>query len=248
MIGPRRLLPLALALLWAAAAVGEPHAGLEYQRAPVAGGAAHLITVDLAQTRLQMLDARDFGETALTARQFQERSGATAVVNGPFFDLDGTPMGLLVVDGAERRGLRPVDWGVFSLDAAGASIVHTRDWKPRDGVRQAFQVGPRLLVGGEPVALKKQSARRTALCVQDPSHLRVVVVDHSLEANALTAALKGLGCQDALNLDGGGSSQLYLARAGATIDVPGDEPIPVALGFFADGSAAINSGAGCNCR
>ncbi len=247
MSGFRRLAPLAIALLWAAVAVGEPHAGLEYERVPLGGGSGHLLSIDLSQTRLQMLDARDFGSVALTAKQFQEVSGATAVVNGPFFDLDGTPMGLLVVDGAERNGLRPVDWGVFALDGQGASIVHTKEWKPRAGVTQAFQVGPRLLVDGQPVSLKKQSARRTALCVKDAQHVSVLVVDYGMEANALTAALHGFGCTDALNLDGGGSTQLYLERGPVTVDVTGHEPVPVALGFFADGSAAINQSRGCSC-
>lgn len=221
--------------------------GLRYEYLSLSGGGAHLLTVDLEDTELRVLDARDHGADALTAREFQARTGATAVVNGPFFDLDGSPMGLLIVDGEERVPLRPVDWGVFALDGAGASIVHTRDWTSRPGVTNAFQVGPRLVVAGTPVELKRQSARRTALCVLDDGRLKVAVVDHGLDFNALAGFLAGQGCVDALNLDGGRSTQLYLQRASAEVDVRGGDPVPVALGFFARGTTEIRGRRGCAC-
>jgi uncharacterized protein YigE (DUF2233 family) len=222
--------------------------GLRYEYAPLGPGVGgHLLTVDLEGTEMRLLDARDLGEKALTAREFQARSGATAVVNGPFFDLDGTPMGLLVVDGEQRGSLRPVDWGVFALDESGPSIVHTKEWADRPGVSQAFQVGPRLLVEGAVVPLKRQSARRTALCVLEDARLKVAVVDQKVDATRLASFLSEQGCVDALNLDGGGSTQLYLKRASAEVDVPGDEPVPVALAFFAKGTAEIRSRRGCGC-
>ncbi len=238
---------LLLIALHAQAGPGE-EAGLRYEYAPLAAGVGgHLLTVDLAETELRLLDARDLGADALTAREFQARTGATAVVNGPFFDVDGSPMGLLIVDGEEREALRPVDWGVFALDGEGPSIVHTRDWAARDGVRQAFQVGPRLMVDGTPTPLKRQSARRTALCVLPDNRVEVAVVDQSLDATRLADFLAEQGCVDALNLDGGGSTQLYLKSATAEVDVPGHDPIPIALGFFARGTAEIRGRRGCGC-
>lgn len=223
-------------------------AGLRYEYAPLAAGVGgHLLTIDLDETELRLLDARDLGASALTAREFQARTGATAVVNGPFFDLDGTPMGLLIVDGEQRGSLRPVDWGVFALDTSGPSIVHTRDWRAREGVRQAFQVGPRLMVEGRPMPLKRQSARRTALCLLPDGRVEVAVVDQSVDASRLAGFLAGQGCVDALNLDGGGSTQLYLKSATAEVDVPGHDPIPIALGFFARGTAEIRGRRGCAC-
>jgi exopolysaccharide biosynthesis protein len=238
---------LGASALLAQAGPAEP-VGLRYEYAALGPGvSAHVITVDLSDAEMRLLDARDLGAVALTAREFQERTGATAVVNGPFFDLDGSPMGLLIVDGEARAPLRPVDWGVFALDADGPSIVHTRDWTDRDGVRQAFQVGPRLMVEGQPMTLKRQSARRTALCVLSDRRVQVAVVDQSLDASRLAAFLAEQGCVDALNLDGGGSSQLYLKSATAEVDVPGDDPIPVAVGFFARGTAEIQPRRGCGC-
>jgi len=246
------LLALFLLLMGARNSVGEtgtPGLGLTYRSVTVPGsGVAHLLTVDLKEAELRVLDSRDLNEKALTARQFQERTGATAVVNGPFFDVDGSPMGLLVVDGEPREGLRKVDWGVFAIDAQGASIVHTADWKEREGVQQALQVGPRLVVDGEAVSLKRQAARRTALCVLPDGRLNVLVAGSPLWAADLAGFLEQQGCVDALNLDGGPSSQLYLSRSGIVVDEPGSSPVPVAVGIFVKGDAEIVRPRGCGCQ
>jgi len=249
----RRLVPLVFLVLLVGvhAAAEDPTArglGLTYRSVFVPGsGSAHMLTVDLKQAELRVLDARDLQASALTAQQFLERTDATAVFNGPFFDVDGSPMGLLVVDGERRGALRPVDWGVFSIDAQGASIVHTADWVEREGVLQALQVGPRLVVAGEALALKRQAARRTALCVLPDGRLNVLVAGSPLWAGDLAGFLKDQGCTDALNLDGGPSSQLYLSRAGIVVDEPGSSPVPVAVGIFVKGDAEIVRPRSCSC-
>jgi len=215
------------------AATSGPSAPLSYRFAETPGGVgAHLLRADLNRVQLKLLHAEDLGASALSARQFLERSGATAVFNGPFFDLDGSPMGLLIVDGVERVGLRAVDWGVFQLDESGPSIVHTRDWQPRPEVRQAFQVGPRLVVDGAALTLKRQSARRTALCVLPDGRIEVLVAGTAMWADDLAEFFVAEGCSDALNLDGGTSSQLHLRRAGILVEEPGGVPVPVAVGLF----------------
>lgn len=228
-------------------AAGEPTAPLSYQFVETpAGVGAHLLRADLERVELRLLHAKDMGAGALSARQFLDRSGATAVFNGPFFDLDGSPMGLLVVDGVERVPLRPVDWGVFSLSDKGPAIVHTKEWKPPDGVKAAFQVGPRLVVDGKALALKPQSARRTALCVLGDGRIEVLVSSSAIRAQDLADFFVSQGCIDALNLDGGTSTQLYLRRAGIVVEEPGGVAVPVAVGLFvADADAEILSRRGC---
>jgi uncharacterized protein YigE (DUF2233 family) len=232
------------------AATSGRGAPLSYRFAETAGGVgAHLLRADLDRVQLKLLYAQDLGAKALSARQFLERSGATAVFNGPFFDLDGSPMGLLIVDGVERVGLRPVDWGVFQLDESGPSIVHTRDWKPSPEVLQAFQVGPRLVVDGAALTLKRQSARRTALCVLPGGHIEVLVAGTPLWADDLAEFFVAEGCSDALNLDGGTSSQFYLRRAGIVVEEPGGVPVPVAVGLFvAEEHAEVVPRSGCRSR
>ena len=132
------------------------------------------------------------------------------------------------------------------LDGVRPSIVHTSDWKPTAGVRQAFQVGPRLLVDGAPLTLKRQSARRTALCVQSDGRIEVLVAGTAVWADDLAAFFAAEGCTDALNLDGGTSTQLYFRRSGIVIEEPGGVSVPVAVGrFVAADEAQIVKQRGC---
>lgn len=237
-------LAFVLALVLLGTARAEPPAGpfgVAYRAKSMAGGATvHVLRVDLAHADLRVLHAADHGGGHRTAAEFARRSGATAVVNASFFDVDGSPMGLLVVDGAVRQPLRPVDWGVFSVDAERkASIVHTDAWSGEAGVRQAVQSGPRLVIAGEVVGLKNQTAARTAVCVRPDGKVDLVVVERAVSLAGLARFLVDEGCRDAMNLDGGPSTQLFLDRAGVRVDVPGGTPVPIALGVFVEGAADI---------
>ena len=196
------------------------------------GGLGHLLEIDPQSAELRVLDARDHGKPAMTAQEFGVATGAAAVINAPFFDVDGSPMGLLIVDGEERQPIRKADWGVFFIDARGAHIVHTRDYGRRSGVAQAFQVGPRLVVGGEALALKPQSARRTAICTRADGRVLAMVVGNMVLASDVARFFAEQGCSDALNLDGGPSSQLWLKSGGVAVEVSGGTGVPVALGVF----------------
>jgi exopolysaccharide biosynthesis protein len=209
-----------------------------------ASAEGHMLSARPSQIRV--LDARDYGSRALTAEEFAEQSGAAAVVNASFFDADGDPMGLLVVDGDRRSRLRSVDWGVFAVDSSGqAAIVHTDQWRSRAKVRQAVQAGPRLVVDGAPLRLKKQTARRTAVCTLASGRVAVLVVDERVLASELAATLTKEGCTDALNLDGGPSSQMHFAAGGASVSIKGGWPVPTALGLFDDDVPVSKGSSGC---
>ncbi|MCO4768546.1 MAG: phosphodiester glycosidase family protein [Deltaproteobacteria bacterium] len=224
-------------------------ADLVYQRVTIPGaGQAHQLEIDLLSAELRVLDSRDHEREAMTAQEFVEATGAAAVLNGPFFDVDGSPMGLLVVDGAQRQALRRADWGVFYTDGAGAHIVHTSDYGGGSGTKQAFQVGPRLVVDSQPLALKPQSARRTAVCTKSSGKVVALVTADSVGAADLAKYLTGLGCKNALNLDGGPSSQLVVRSGGLQVDEPGGTPVPIALGVFAKRPAEERRERGGGCR
>lgn len=232
---------LCAALLVGAAAPGV----VRHERTAVDGVGVHTLDADLSSVSLRVLDSRDHGAKALTAREFLERTGATAVWNGPFFDVDGAPMGLLVVDGKVLQGLRPVDWGVFYVDAEGARIVHTDRYGAPTGVRQAIQVGPRLVVDGKALALKPQSARRAALCVRGARDLRVLVSEGPLAAASLAARFVDDRCKDALNLDGGPSAQLAWRGPQGIEELAGGVPVPIAMGLFTSSAVVDEPARGC---
>lgn len=248
-VSTRWLVPLLLAGLLAAPSAGADDGGPAWRRLPdglsirrlregaVAPGSppALLVRLDPALHRLRM-----HGEPAgegWTPLRAEARPRALAVLNGGYFDERGRPLGWLVCDGREQSALRPAGWAAFVIDGAGrARVVPAREAARLDSVAQAVQAGPRLVVAGAPNPLKPQVAVRSFVGVD--ARGRIVLGTTSpfpAEANALARALAaseeagGAGLVDALNLDGGGSAQLWIRGAaddGSDVALPGLSPVP----------------------
>lgn len=182
------------------------HPGVQYMT--FRDGAGQAFRLDLAKVRLRIASAEGREEVADLARG----TGALLAVNGGFFDGDGRPLGLLVSGGRELSRLRRADWGVLTIDLTGvASVVHVRDFRRTKGLDFALEAGPRLVVAGKPLHLKDQSDPRTAIGVRPGGReLVLVVVERSVSLTDLARDLaETFGCPDALNLDGGSSTQLW---------------------------------------
>lgn len=224
-------------------------AGLDYQtmvwELPETGFGVqlHVLRVDPEVVRLKVLDARDFGASRLTAKEIAERTGALAVLNGGYFDTSDRPVGLVIRDGEATSGLRRRDWGILILDDVRAHIVHTRNYQRRKTFTYALQTGPRLVVRGRETTLKQTFSRRSAVGL-DRAGRMLLVVALTMEPEATTTLAElgaimripeaegGLGCVEALSLDGGGSTQLFISAGGSPIEVQGQWPVVTALGVF----------------
>lgn len=224
--------------------------GLEYRvvawELPETGFGADLqvLRADPEVVRLKVLDARDFGGARLTVREFANRTGALAVINGGYFDTAERPVGLVMREGEVTSGLRRRDWGVFLIDDVRARIVHTRRYQRRKTITQALQVGPPLVVRGRETTLKQTFTRRSAVGIDRAGRILLVLAmttgpEATMTLAELGAILRmpeaegGLACLDALALDGGGSSQLLVNAGGASFfEVSGEWPVVTAIGVF----------------
>ncbi|MCA8952341.1 MAG: phosphodiester glycosidase family protein, partial [Planctomycetes bacterium] len=122
------------------------------------------------------------------------------------------------------------------------------------GTRTARAAGPCLLLGGElPVGRSWSDARhpRSAVGIKRSGNVVLVTVDGRSEQAAgmtleeLALTMRALGCHDALNLDGGGSTTLWLSGAPGNgivnhpcddkvFDQGGERPVADALLVFAE--------------
>jgi uncharacterized protein YigE (DUF2233 family) len=81
--------------------------------------------------------------------------------------------------------------------------------------------------------LKPQRAERTAVCAE--GSVIVLVISTKAETTAFARFLAeplekgGLGCEVALNLDGGPSTQLVVKLPGLALSLPGGWGVPNAL-------------------
>jgi hypothetical protein len=92
------------------------------------------------------------------------------------------------------------------------------------------------VVHGQPLTLKPQRARRTAVALEPGgAALTLVVVDAAIDANDLAQRLAASGFDSAILLDGGPSTQLALELGSVDLDLPGGYGVPDLL-LIRDGS------------
>lgn len=152
-------------------------------------------------------------------------------MNAGMYRDDFTPMGLYVEDGRE---LRPANTGsataengqvpnfyrkpngVFYLTKDGAGIATTEAFlKKRPKVRYATQSGPMLVIKGKlhPRLIPGSEFvnRRSGVGTCKDGRLRFAISESEVNFHDFARLFRdGLGCADALFLDGGGGAGLYL--------------------------------------
>ncbi|MCB1497454.1 MAG: phosphodiester glycosidase family protein [Bauldia sp.] len=171
-----------------------------------------------------------------------DRFGGVFVINGGFFekDADGrlSPSGLLVIDGVEitpehgRAGS-----GILHAGANGIAIDYRADAPAADRLASAVQVGPVLVDAGGKVGIRSQGVRdrRSAICLGAGKIIAVVVDGNGLsllrlaEFLAAAEAAGGVGCDIALNLDGGPSTQAMFRGGGREIAISGGSTVQNAV-------------------
>jgi len=196
--------------------------GIEYLRVPSptisTHGRVHAFRVSLDDYSLDLAIAKDYGKTALLISKFAQHTAALLAINGGFFNPSYQPLGLRVQHKIARSDLKNVSWwGVFYIKKNHAYIVSQRHYSHNLLPEFAIQAGPRLLINGKIPKLKPGYAERSALCTSTHNkEVIMVVTEHApltttqfAEILQRPVELGGIGCYQALNLDGGGSSQLY---------------------------------------
>jgi len=200
--------------------------------------AAWSFTLGLTRPR-----ARRTAETWLDAD-----STIDLVVNTGLFSGDGTPIGLVLLDGVRRRSrarwidavvvmedgaLRFTDVAGSATLAPGASAFQTTPWLIRDG-RVAFGA-----ISGRSLSADHRD-RRLALCLAAGS-VRVVLsnfevfgatagtIPIGLTIPEQVAIVAGLGCREAVALDGGISAQLALRLDRRLVSMPGWRRVPLMI-------------------
>jgi hypothetical protein len=187
------------------------------------------VRADLARCDLRVVDAhKGVTNAGAMAPEVCPRTGAA--INASFFTDDLTPLGLLIVDGERTNPVHPPDgWGFLVLRGGRAWIVAASNRVAR-GAAQAVQSKPRLVIDGQIPAFKPQGGYpRSAAGVDSEGRLVLAATAGRLTLEEWAACLRDdLECANALNLDGGPSTQLAV-RGRVSADVPGQWRVPVFL-------------------
>jgi uncharacterized protein YigE (DUF2233 family) len=206
-----------------------------------------LLRFDSQWITARLLRAAQYQLKAASAMTFVEHSGAVAAINANYFDTDGKPLAFLKAGGQAinpRVSRSSLYTGVFGVKDQRPFISHRDDFLSEQA-DEAMQSGPLLLLRGAPQAVTgvPLRANRRALIGIDKEQRVTIAVTDNLIGGLFWAELQEIfsagswqvQAQDLLNLDGGGSAQLYIKAGKFEEFVAGTVEIPVAIGFFAKG-------------
>ncbi len=191
--------------------------GIEYQ--DLEGGILkpwshiHVFRIDLDKNQLALVTAKNLALKNASADQFAQHSKALLSINGGFFDHEFHPLGLRINNKKLENPLKRISWwGIFYIKNNRPHISNVRHFNHDDEIDFAVQSGPRLLIKGKIPSLKPGVADRSALGITADGKVIILVSTNSaMTTRVLAKMLKAppLSCTDAINLDGGSSSQLF---------------------------------------
>jgi len=224
-----------LLLIFAPLCQGEPTQwqqvapGLDYAvLTPKNFGKLYAFRISPKQYRLDLVLAKDHQQDSSFVKQLATLNNGIIAVNGGFFTPNHEPLGLRIKDGKVRSPLKPISWwGVFYIRNNKPHIVAMKNYRGNKHITFAVQAGPRLLINGHVPKLKEGAHNRSALCITKNKQIILLATqDLSLSTTDLADIIKqpesagGLGCYNALNLDGGHSTQLYAKVGSLNLNVP----------------------------
>ena len=211
--------------------------------------AQHLFVVEIPADSPRRL-AFAYDSATAPVSELATRAGALAAVNGSYFDMDhGNPICFLRIDGQQLGENTPqrtdtanrkyyqyatltLHDGHPLLRVPDSNRHHEELWECPD----VMTAGPMLLREGRDVPQRTDLSfvshrhNRTALGIRPDGTTLLVVADgrfrHQAEGFSLPElqrVMRWLGCTEAINLDGGGSSTLYVQGIGdGVVNYPSD--------------------------
>lgn len=203
--------------------------GIEYTSISVPPGKIHAIKIDPKLYKFGVATAKELDKDSATVKKMAGKRGALAAINGGFFSPEFKSLGLIIDDGKRINPIKNTSWwSIFYIIDGRPFITHTTGFKENSSIEMAVQSGPRLVVNGAiPPRLKESLAERSAICVNGENNVLLLATENLLiELVKFAEILRrkddaGFGCVDALNLDGGGSTQMYAKIDSFKLEVTG---------------------------
>lgn len=206
--------------------------GVDYQRFNEGGQDIHVVRVDLTAPKLRIVASRE-ADRGRTVSDFAKRNKALVAINADYFTKEMRPVGLAVSPCGTWSGTKDTEReGLVLVGEGRADIV------PQKEVLETPETWTTSAVSGWPMVVKECEALtasalpgsdgftraphpRTAVGIsEDGMTMYLVVADGRREGvRGLTLARLGafmrdeLGVCEAMNLDGGGSSAMWVDDA-----------------------------------
>ncbi len=227
---------IAQATKWRTLAKGLEYTKIYPMSVPLYG-VVHAFRINLRYYNLDLALASDQNKKIALVESLVNANHAIIGINGGFFNPKLKPLGLRIKNGTIRNPIKSISWwGVFYISKNRPHIVSQRAYRPSRHIHFAIQSGPRLIINGRIPSLKAGLDVRSALGITGEGRVVLVATQNLPITTTQLAKLMrkpiskgGLGCIDALNLDGGSSTQLYAKINDFMLYVPGFTPVADAV-------------------
>lgn len=219
----------------------------------------HYIKIKLSKAKKSLAIARADSGMILTSI-LARKSDAIAAINGSFFNTKtGASVNFIKINGQvtdttfyddKQKELKANQQGVLVFDSTGIEIISRNFedkywWLSSLNCENALESGPLLIKDNIPkipadTPFSKNRHPRSAVCLTDDSFILLTADGrntnaYGLSIDELTQMLTWLNCKDALNLDGGGSTTLFIKQNGV-VNMPSDNKL-----WDHEGERAVNN-------
>ena len=248
-VAPALAQPLTEPLTWDKLSSGLEQTNFKINGDSIISSSIAIVRSDMQSHRIATIRASEYGWKHATVQALCKASGAVACINANFFDEQGKPLGLVIGRGILHQKIHKgggLLTGILFVTPKSVGVAY-RDTFSTEGVVEAVQAGPRLVSKGVIVEGLKESARSSNLsgiCIDAEQRVSIFRVTSGVFGGSLLQLQNVLtqpqiGCVEALNFDGGGSSSMYISgeiqgHAGAVREenFPGTDEVPVAIGLL----------------
>lgn len=226
------------------------HPGLKWYHLQTSNwySSAQSINLLAIKTNKRSVDLLYQPDTLITTSTYAESVAAKAAVNAGFFNVkEGGSVTYIKKDGqvlaenqaALKARASVVIRGAMVIKQNGVTQIETPqttlNYTQTTSVDDVLLSGPLLIEDGLPIVLDSTKFNldrhpRTAACTSKKNRLLLVTIDGRNKKAAgmslpeMTQFLMALGCKNAINLDGGGSTTMYIAgqSANGIVNYPSD--------------------------
>jgi uncharacterized protein YigE (DUF2233 family) len=170
--------------------------------------------------------------------EWMKQERAIAVINGGYFDQKNQTEGLVVSNGQAFGTSYTGFGGMLSVDAQGNVGLRSLIDQPYDPnneqLQQATQSSPMLIVNGKRTQFKADAAssRRSVVAIDKQGRLLLIASAaqaFSLDELADLLASSDLSIKNALNLDGGASTGLYVNAGSQHVAIDSFVGLPIVI-------------------
>lgn len=176
-------------------------------------GNDNIIVAEIKKTELYRIDFASCNEPKETLQSYYDRQNVkpTLLINGGFFNMTtGEPVFNYVDESKVKASNAKYKWGMGVIDDANLiySSLDSRKW------RDFISGYPNLIDNGQKLTINfateiaNYNARRTAIGYNKDTIYSVCVMNPGVTISKLQDIMLNLGCTYAINLDGGGSTNM----------------------------------------